>query len=116
MRPVHPVPLIIDLWSLGNSQGQIAEMLGLSSRKVVERIVAKARLIGDKRAVRHATGSRILGKGIPREKRLLARKKRVLDGIEVVPAIHKATCVNGHPRLANVTPYGSCLTCRRMKR
>jgi len=47
---------------------------------------------------------------------LMARRQRALDGFEIVPAIHKATCVNGHPRLANVTPYGSCLTCRRMKR
>ena len=111
-----PIPLVMDLWALGHSQKQIAEMVGLPNRKWVERIVAKARSIGDRRAVRHATGSRILGKGIPRQKRLMARKQRALDGFEIVPVIYKATCVNGHPRLANVTPYGSCLTCRRMKR
>ena len=111
-----PVLLVLNLWSLGHSQGQIAAMVGLSSRKVVERIVAKARSIGDRRAVRHATGSRILGKSIPHTKRLLARKQRALDGIEIVPIIHKALCVHGHPRLNNVDRQHHCLTCQRMKR
>ena len=116
MRAVPPILLVMDLWSLGQSQGQIATMLGLSSRKVVERIVAKARMIRDPRAVRHATGARILGKGVPHHLRLVARKKQKLDGIEIVPVILKALCVRGHPRLGNVTPSGSCLTCRRMKK
>jgi len=111
-----PIPLIMNLWALGHSQGQIATMVGASSRKVIERIIAKARSIGDRRAVRHANGSRVLGKAIPREKRLLGRKKRVLDGIEVVPIIHKATCIHGHPRLGNVDRGGHCLTCWRKPR
>lgn len=111
-----PIPLVLDLWALGHSQGQIATMVGLPNRRHVERIVAKARLIRDPRAVRHATGSRILGKAIPREKRLLARRQRALDGVEIVPIIYKATCIHGHPRLANVDRQHHCLTCRRMKR
>lgn len=85
-----PIPLVLDLWSLGHSAGQIAKMVGLPNRKRVERIVANARKIGDPRAVRHAIGTRILGKAIPPAKRFRKTRQTKHDGFEIVQLAEKA--------------------------
>lgn len=113
MKPdgLVPVPLVLDLWALGHSQKQIAEMVGLPNRKHVERIVANARRLGDKRAVRHSTAGRIMGKAIPFQKRVHGRHKTV-DGVEVVPALGKPLCRRGHPRTPdNLKKSGCCKIC-----
>lgn len=85
-----PIPLALDLWALGHSQSQIAKMLGLPNRKHVERIIANARKIGDPRAVRHAVGTRILGKGIHHTKRFTNGRRQKHAGFEIVPLLEKA--------------------------
>lgn len=103
-----PIPLVLDLWSLGHTQKQIAEMVGLPNRKHVERIIAHARELGDRRAVRHAAGGRIMGKAIPFQRRTEDR----LDGIEVVPALLKPLCDRGHPRTPeNLKKSSNCKKC-----
>jgi hypothetical protein len=58
-----PIPLVLDLWSLGHSASQIAEMLGFPNGRQVTKIVAKARSIGDRRAVLHvAANNRLIGR------------------------------------------------------
>lgn len=85
-----PIPLVLDLWALGHSQKQIAEMVGLPNRKHVERIVANARKIGDPRAVRHAIGTRILGKAVPPAQRHRQTRQTKHAGFEIVQLVEKA--------------------------
>jgi hypothetical protein len=82
-----PVPLILDLWSLGHSASDIAARVGLPNGKHVTRIVHDARLIGDPRAVlhMHPRTERLIGR--PGRTGIIARRRSKIDGIEVVPAI-----------------------------
>lgn len=85
-----PIQLVLDLWSLGHSQGQIAKMVGLPNRKRVEHIIARAREIGDPRAVRHAHGTRILGKAVHHTERFQKARQKQHRGFEIVPLLEKA--------------------------
>src|SRR5258706_4875011 len=88
MRKIpKPVPLILDLWSLGHSASDIAARVGLPNGKHVTRIVHDARLIGDPRAVlhKHPRTERLIGR--PGRTGIIARRRSKIDGIEVVPAI-----------------------------
>lgn len=80
-----PIPLILDLWSLGHSANHIADAVGLPNHKHVARIVEHARAIGDVRAVYHAHGTRILGKGIRFTERFLRTNQTKFRGFDVVP-------------------------------
>jgi hypothetical protein len=82
-----PVPLILDLWSLGHSASDIAERVGLPNGKHVTRIIADARSIGDPRAVlhKHPSNDRLIGR--PGRSGTIARKRVKIGGLEVVPAI-----------------------------
>lgn len=48
-----PIPLVLDLWSLGHGGADIAARLGFPDFRHVTRIVAQARQIRDKRTVLH---------------------------------------------------------------
>jgi hypothetical protein len=88
-REPKPVPLILDLWSLGHSASQIAEMVGLPNHRQVTRIIRDARSIGDKRAVLHkySHGDRLIGR--PGRDGAIARRRDRINDIEVVPAIER---------------------------
>jgi hypothetical protein len=103
-----PVPLVLDLWALGHSASQIAQMVGLPSHKVVSRIVAQARAIGDPRAVFHCgENGRLLGR--PGRTGLTASKRgHRAAGKEVVTRL-PTPCKRGHGR----TESGPCMTCKR---
>ena len=103
-----PIPLVLDLWALGHSQGQIAAMVGFPNRRHVERIISHARTIGDPRAVRHATGDRVLGKRITDR---VPRAKKRIDGFVVVPALGKPLCLRGHARTPENLRGDRCRIC-----
>ena len=68
-----PVPLVLDLWSIGHSALDISEKLGLPNGRHVARIIKHARSIGDSRAVFHMDRTRLLlGKGISPAERKVA--------------------------------------------
>jgi len=116
-----PVPLVLDLWALGHSAGDIVGRLDLPNVKHVERVVRNARSIRDPRAVLHAdSNGRLIGR---------AAYSSVLAAVEVVPSIvalrlpvEKGSpgrpvsliCKNGHPRAGNVIDR-SCKTCRQLR-
>lgn len=104
-----PILPTLDLWALGHSASQIAEMLGFPNAKQVTRIVEKARSIGDKRAVLHSTGGKLIGRPAHMAVPPLAN---------VVPALPRKThCPQGHARTPdNLTKSGYCRICDRMKR
>lgn len=103
-----PIPLILDLWSLGHTASVVATMAGLPNHKHVTRIVKHARDIGDKRAVLHVDDSG----------RLIGRAGHALrPPVAIpVPALGKALCAAGHPRVSdNLSSVGQCKTCKRLK-
>lgn len=103
-----PIPLALDLWSLGHSGTAIARMLGFPNRRHVERIVAQARALRDKRAVLHVAGNGYLV-GRP------GRMERPPVAIPV-PLIGKPQCVRGHARIPeNLGFADQCLLCRRVR-
>lgn len=103
-----PIIAALDLWSLGHSASQIAEMLGFPNHRQVSLIVERARSIGDKRAVLHAAAN----------KRLIGRPGRMIvpPVANVVPALGKPICAHGHPRTPeNVTDLHRCRECHRIR-
>jgi hypothetical protein len=57
-----PIPLVLDLWSLGHIAADIAEKCGLPNAKHVTRIVDNARRLRDPRAVLHCyPNGRVVG-------------------------------------------------------
>jgi len=108
-----PILGVLDLWSLGHSATQIAKMLGLPNFLHVERIIRQARRIGDKRAVLHFAGNgRLIGRP-GRDGRKVRKRTRVINKLEVVPALPRKThCVRGHLRTPeNVTANYQCIAC-----
>lgn len=103
-----PVPLVLQLWSLGHSGSDIGRRLGVS-RRTISMIIEQARDIGDRRSVVH------LGKnGQP-----LGRARSILldfPDIELVPAIPVSHCRRGHPRNAKtVDGKSNCRLCRQIR-
>lgn len=104
-----PIPAVLDLWSLGHSARQIAEMLGFSSCKRVNQIVDQARDIGDPRATLHVGKN---GRPIGRSALVLADHPEV----EVVQALPAAKCRHGHLKTPeNVDRHSNCLECKRAR-
>lgn len=98
-----PIIPTLDLWSLGHSAREIAEMLGFPDHKHVTRIVERARSIGDRRAVLHAsTSGRLIGR---------AGHMRQPPLANVVPALRALTCKRGHPRTRKNLKGGRCREC-----
>ncbi len=111
-----PIPLALQLWSLGHSQADIAAKLGFPNRKPVERIVANARAIGDPRAVYHVVGDRILGKALPAKERYIRAGQAAYRGFPLVERVLKPTCPRGHARVPdNLDVGGHCLICERAR-
>lgn len=125
-----PIPLVLDLWSLGHSAGDIAARTGVS-RKSVTLIVHQARRIGDPRAtVLHCYEEGRLAGRPGRDGTKIRRGAKTVKGKAVVMLVPKqkkpkkprqvwgkATCVRGHERVpANLGAQGHCLQCRREKR
>lgn len=107
---VAPINLMLQLWSLGHSYGQISRMLGVKRWKIIA-TVQQARTIGDKRAVLHygKNGQPI---GNPISMALAA-----FPEIEVVPAIPAPKCRRGHLRSPeNVTKQSVCRECDRIRK
>jgi hypothetical protein len=104
-----PILTALDLWSLGHSARQIAEMLGFPNGAHVTRIVAHAREIGDKRATLHVAGT---GRLIGRPGRMAVPPVAI-----PVPAIGKLRCVRGHARTPDnvYASNGMCKACQRDK-
>lgn len=99
-----PIPLTLQLWSLGHSASDVAAKLGFPNHKHVTRIVAHARSIGDKRAVLH----------VARNGYLIGRPGRMaLPPVAIpVPALGKPLCRNGHLRTPdNLTKDRHCRMC-----
>lgn len=105
-----PIPLVLDLWSLGHSASSIAEKLGFPNFRHIERIVRHARSINDPRATLHAsTAGRLIG--------------RPGNGphpeAEIVPAITALRCPAGHPKSREniahwgASGWGKCRVCQR---
>lgn len=113
-----PVPLVLDLYSLGHSAKDVAEKLGLPNGRHVARIVAHARSIADPRAVYHVdrTG-RLLGKGIAPAERKIGRRQKEFRGFLIVPVISltRPACRNGHQRPSG-TPCRVCQNEGRIRR
>lgn len=103
-----PIPLVLDLWSLGHTAAVVAVMAGLPNHKHVTRIVKHARDIGDKRAVLHVAGNgRLIGRA--------GRMERPPVAIPV-PALTKPLCIAGHARTPdNVDGAGHCFECNRAR-
>lgn len=114
---VKAVPLVLDLWAYGCSASAIAHVLGLSSAKVVTRIVQQARLIGDPRAAVHwFQDGRPAGR--PGRIRTLAQ----VPGIKSVQLVKNRTlCHRGHRRTKRSTRMRSngkleCRICDRIRK
>lgn len=114
---IKAVPLVLDLWAYGCSATAIAYVLGLSSAKVVTRIVAQARLIGDPRAVVHwFQDGRPAGR--PGRIRILAQ----VPGIKSAHLVKNTTlCHRGHRRTKRSTRMRSngkleCRICDRLRK
>lgn len=106
------IPVLLDLWSLGHSAGQIAGMLGISRGKVY-RTVEQARDIGDPRATLHV-GANGLPIGNGRRGRVVLLE---FPDVELVPAIRKLKCVRGHPRTPDIVTKNSlCRECDRIRK
>ncbi len=106
-----PVPLVLDLWSLGHTSGQIAAQLGLPDRWHVVRIIEHARDIGDPRAAVHVGKN---GKAIGHPRWAVGVLANAPE-TELVPAIGKAHCKHGHPRTPeNVDARSNCRACKRI--
>lgn len=111
-----PIPLTLDLWSLGHSGADIAEKLGYPDEKHIARIIEHAREIGDPRAVYHFHRDRILGKGIPWKRREKGRYQTKFRGFALVQLLHpqvREFCKYGHSR-ADTPPRRQCRTCARL--
>lgn len=108
-----PVPLVLDLWSLGHSASDIAERLAVpGGRKGVTRIVAHARSIGDPRAVLHcAPNGRLLGRP-GRDGTTIRRGAKTVKGKETVILLGKPICDRGHARPLR----GTCRQCQAITR
>lgn len=111
MRDAPIIPAL-DLWSLGHSASQVAEMLGFPNHKHVTRIVEHARSIGDKRATLHvASNGRLIGRpgrmAIP----------PVAIPVPALPQTKQEACKRGHARTAeSVDPQRRCRECRKIER
>lgn len=105
-----PIVATLDLWALGHSAGQIADMLGYPNRKHVERIIEKARSINDKRAVLHvAANGRLIGRP--------GRMKLPPVAIPVPALPRKTHCPKGHLRTPdNVDAQWHCRICKNRRR
>lgn len=86
-KPVPPVMGVLDLWSLGHTASQIAKMLGLPSHKLVTKIVAQAREIGDPRAVIHAYPD---GRPVGRSPKLRAFSEETVPALLPESMVRKA--------------------------
>lgn len=121
-----PIPLVLDLWALGHSAAEVAEMVGFPNHKYVTRIITKARSIGDKRAVLHVSSTgRPIGRpgrmarppvaiAVPSiaALRLTAPKKKQ----QRRPRTRKRFCKRGHPRNAKtVDKNWSCKMCDALR-
>lgn len=98
-----PILTTLDLWALGHSASQIAEMLGFPNHKHVTRIVERARSIGDTRAVLHKA----------KNGRLIGRPARMMPPplANVVPALpQKPLCPRGHEK-----ENGRCRICNMIR-
>lgn len=111
-KTTAPVPLVLQLWSLGHSAGDIKDKLGLSGPHVVGWIVKRAREVGDPRAVYHLTRvGRIQG-----EDAVPNRWRKRWKGFDVVRSIEPPlakTCVRGHLRTPDNIMNRRCMTCHR---
>lgn len=108
------VPAVLALWSTGYSAGWIADVLNLSGTKPIERILASARAIGDRRAVLHRGAG-----GNARKAAALLLKypwMRTIDVIQRVEPLQIPLCRRGH-RLTklNTIINKSGPQCRRCK-
>jgi hypothetical protein len=116
-RELVPIPLVLDMWSLGHSAGDIAKRLAIpGGHKGVTRIVEHARELGDKRAVLHCGASgRLLGRP-GRDGTKIRRGAKTVHGKEVAMLIPKpppAVCKYGHDRRG--TKSGQrCRECHRL--
>lgn len=88
-----PVPLILNLWSLGHTARDIAERVGLPDADHVYRVIDHARDIGDPRAVLHKTvNGKMLGNG-----ELLAGLVGEFEVVAIVSAsAQRSHCRHGH--------------------
>ena len=109
-RPPLPVIPSLDLWSLGHSASQVAEMLGMPRKKVTE-IVMQARSIGDPRAVLHvASNGRLIGR--PGRMQI----PPVAIPVPALPQAKQAMCARGHERTPeNVNASRQCRQCERLR-
>lgn len=107
-----PIPLILDLWSLGHSAGDIAKRLDVpGGHKGVTRIIKHAREIGDKRAVLHCCANGRLAGRPGRDGTRLRRGAKGVKRKEVVMLIPKRApiCRRGHEKTERV-----CRVCQKM--
>jgi hypothetical protein len=109
-----PIPLVLDLWSLGHSAGDIAQRLAVpGGHKGVTRIVAHARELGDPRAVLHCgENGRLLGRP-GRDGTTIRRGAKTVKKKEAVILLPKPTiprCKRGHER----TERGECRACKKI--
>ena len=113
MTEPTPVPLVLDLWSLGHSAGDISNRIGIP-RKRVTFIVAEARSIGDPRAVLHCgQNGRLLGRP-GRDGTTIRRGAKTVKRKEVAMLLPKPTipvCKRGHER----EERGECWPCKKIR-
>lgn len=109
-----PIPLVMDLWSLGHSAEDIADKIGFPDRRHVQRIIAHARSIGDPRAVFHVEAGRLLGRGIKAIERRVTPRQTKYRGFLIVPVlrVRNYLCQKGHPR----PPGTPCRVCQNEAR
>jgi hypothetical protein len=108
-----PVPAVLALWAAGYTATWIADALNLPDEKHVQRVLARAREIGDRRAVIHSSG------GNTRKNAELKRKYpwiTTIDVIDTLPPTPVPICRHGH-RLTkmNTIMNASGPQCRRCK-
>jgi hypothetical protein len=122
-----PIPLTLDLWALGHSAREVADMVGFPNGKHVTRIVQYARSIGDKRAVLHVSSTgRMIGRpgrmkvppvalAVPSITALRLTAPRPKPGPRK-PRRRKAFCKRGHPRGPGlVYKDHSCIACTALR-
>lgn len=108
-----PIPAVLALWSAGYTASWIADVLDLPDEHHIQRIIAHARELGDRRAVIHRSG------GNTRKNLALMQKYPWLTAIDAIEGIERREvprCRRGHRMTKpNTIQNASGPQCRKCK-
>lgn len=107
-----PIPAVLALWAAGYTATWIADVLNLPDEKHVQRILAHAREIGDRRAVIHSGGNTRKAEELRNKYPWIS----TISALEGLPPIPVPLCRRGHRMTAmNTIRNASGPQCRKCK-